>query len=165
MARPLTPPLDEQIARIPPGTYTLRDDDSVSGETLRRVRALLPPSVTIARTEVAIEHAAGEDVVDARDFLLGADEGGLVLALPGGGIGRAPYVLPYVDPAVRASILRSHLFSISIWELNEQTFAATQLKVRDLPAPARATFPFPDDLRLDELCAWHAARLRGIYSM
>jgi hypothetical protein len=85
-----------------------------------------------------------------------------VLALPGGGLGRAPYLLPYVDPSARSSIVRSRIFSIEVWELNARTFAATNLCIRDLPAPARATFPFSDDLRLEEVCAWHAGRLRRI---
>lgn len=163
--RPFSASFGEQIARIPPGTYSLRDDDRVTGDTMKRVVALLPPGVTIDRTTVALEHGDGEDIVDARDFLLGADDGGLVLALPQGGVGRAPYLLPYVDPSARSSIARSHVFSIEVWELNARTFARTNLRIRDLPAPARATFQFPEDMRLEDLCAWHAGRLRRIVEL
>ncbi len=159
VARPGTAPLGEQAALIPPGRYVLRDDDSMTGGTVAAVRGVLPSSVTIAAVDVALTHEAGEDVVDARDFLLGSDDGGLVLQLPGGGIGRAPYVLPYVDPFARASISASRQLSIAVWELNAHVFEPTQLRVRDLPRAARAALPLPDAMKLDEACAWHIERL------
>ncbi|WP_394849807.1 hypothetical protein LZC95_20410 [Pendulispora brunnea] len=159
--RPGAPPLTEQIACIAPGRYALRDDDSVTGSTLKAARALLPSHVIVDDTHLAIRQRANEDVVDARDFLLGADHGGLVIALPGGGIGRAPYALPYVDPAVRASIPASHKLSTEIWELNACTFARTGLRVRDLPAPTRASFAqFGDSLPLERVCTWHSRNLQ-----
>lgn len=42
------------------------------------------------------------DLGDPRDYLLGAS--GLVLQLPGGELGRAPYILPFVSTSARASI-------------------------------------------------------------
>src|SRR5258707_1369773 len=80
-------PLAEQLAAIASGTYTLRDDDRISGGTLDAVRAMLPPRVKIAGVRLAVEHDDDEEVVDSRDFLLGADHGGLVIELPHGGIG------------------------------------------------------------------------------
>ena len=165
IARPGTPPLAEQIAAIAPGAYALRDDDSMTGGTLANVHALLPTSITITKTVLAIAHGDDEDVLDARDFLLGADHGGLVIALPRCAVGRAPYALPYVDPAVRASIPASHAFSLEVWSLNARTFAPTDLRVRDLPAPARATIAvagFADDVTLEAVCTWHIDRLRAI---
>jgi len=162
--RPGWPTLAEQVAQIPAGTYLLRDDDLVTGSTLAAVRALLPTDVVIRGTELALQHAEDEDVVDARDFLLGADDAGLVLALPGGGVARAPYLLPYVDPAERASIAASQAFSIALWELNASTFAATALCVRDLPRAVRPLFQVPDDTALYSLCIWHAERLRSLTS-
>jgi hypothetical protein len=140
----------------------LRDDDCVTGGTIAAVQALLPSGVTVTETTFAVDHAPDEDVLDARDFLLGADNGGLVLALPGGGLGRAPYLLPYVDPAVRASIAASHEFSRDVWALNARTFAETNACVRDLPAAMRASFAFRDDMRLDALCLWHVERLERL---
>lgn len=160
VARPGAAPLAEQVARIPAGQYVLRDDDCISGGTLAAVRSILPSNVGIARVEVAVSHEDDEDVVDARDFLLGSDDGGLVLALPGGGVGRAPYVLPYVDPFARASIRASRDFSLGVWALNARTFGATQLRVGDLPTAARVALPFPNDAKLDEVCAWHIERLQ-----
>lgn len=42
------------------------------------------------------------DLGDPRDYLLGAS--GLVVKLPGGELGRAPYILPFVSTSARASI-------------------------------------------------------------
>jgi nicotinic acid mononucleotide adenylyltransferase len=160
VARPGTAPLAEQAALIPPGHYVLRDDDSITGGTVAAVRGVLPSSVTISAVDVALTHEDDEDVVDARDFLLGSDDGGLVLRLPGGGVGRAPYVLPYVDPFARASISASRELSIAVWALNAHVFEPTRLRVRDLPRATRATLPLPDAMKLDEACAWHIERLR-----
>src|SRR5262249_19164286 len=77
VARPGASPLAEQLAAIPPGDYTLFDDDSMTGSTLDAVRAMLPAHVRIGATRLAIAHDADEDVVDSRDFLLGADDAGL----------------------------------------------------------------------------------------
>ncbi|MEO7729814.1 MAG: hypothetical protein ABIY55_02495, partial [Kofleriaceae bacterium] len=161
-ARPGAPPLAEQLAAIPPGDYTLSDDDSMTGGTLDAVRALLPAEVRIRALQLAVSHDADEDVVDSRDFLLGADAGGLVVELPGGVLGRAPYVLPYVDPAVRCSIPPPHAraFSIAVWQLNERMFTASGHRVRDLPAPARAVFaPLGAERSLADVCRWHIQRL------
>lgn len=169
VARPAHPSLEDQLAAIPSGTYVLREDDRMTGGTLEAVRALLPDRIRISDTRFGLEdaRAAGfdEDVLDSRDFLLGADDGGLVVELAGGRIGRAPYVLPYVDPAARASIppARAHAFSSSIWSLNEDVFVGTKLRVRDLPPASQATFQsLGDDCLLEEVCRWHKARLATV---
>ncbi len=162
VARPGYAPLTEQVRALDTGDYALRDDDRVSGATLDAVRALLPPTVRVRETRLALAQEPGEDVADSRDFLLGSDDGGLVIALPDGGIGRAPYALPYVDPSVRCCVPpeRVHEFSAVVWRLNERAFAGTGLRVGDLPAPARATFAWMGAaLPLEEVCRWHAARV------
>lgn len=162
VARPGAPPLAAQLAAITPGTYTLRDDDHMTGGTLEAVRAMLPPGVVIAGTNVATPHDDDEEVVDSRDFLVGADEGGLVIELPDGTVGRAPYVLPYVDPSARCCVPPRHVraFSRAVWALNGRTFAGRGLRVRDLPAEARATFAgLGDDRSLEDVCRWHIERL------
>lgn len=161
VARPGAPPLVSQVATIPAGDYVLADDDQMTGGTIAAVRVLVPPSVRIASTRLAVEHAADEDVLDARDFLLGTDDGGLVVALPHGAIGRAVYALPFVDPAVRASVRASRAFSRSLWALNASVFAGTALSVRDLPSPARAVLEaaaVSPDTALDDYCREQSAR-------
>ncbi len=166
--RPGAPPLDEQLAAIPRGVYTLRDDDRMTGGTLAAIRAILPTSLSISNTCFAVPHDPDEEISDSRDFLLGADDGGLVIELPDGrgegrsSVGRAPYILPYVDPAVRCCIPpgQARVFSAKVWALNERMFLGTGLCVRDLPGPARATFGWlGESYPLDELCRWHIARM------
>nr|HEX4319141.1 hypothetical protein [Kofleriaceae bacterium] len=167
VARPGSPPLDAQLAAIPPGDYVLRDDDRATGGTFAAARALLPAHARVADVErVAIAHDADEDVVDSRDFLLGSDDGGLVVELPARRLGRAPYVLPYVDPAARCSLPPTAVraISIAVWELAARTLGDRRLSA--LPAPARATLEAMglagDPPRtLGELCRWHATRLAG----
>jgi hypothetical protein len=164
VARPGARSLPEQLATIPAGDYTLFDDDSMTGGTLAAVRALLPAHVRIGAIQLAIAHDADEDVVDSRDFLLGADDAGLVVQLPRGLLGRAPYMLPYVDPAARCSIPPQHVraFSIAVWQLNERMFASTDHRVRDLPAPTRMTFEhLGAECSLTDVCRWHIARLQA----
>ena len=162
VARPGSPPLPEQIAAIPSGEYILRDDDSASGGTLRAALAALPPRLQIRRTELAITSELDEDVADSRDFLLGATDAGLVVQLPNGELGRAPYLLPYVDPAARCNVppALSRAFSRRVWQLNAEIHAATRLCIRDLPLPVRATFVHHDpDRSLAALAEWHAERI------
>ena len=165
VARPGARPLADQLAAIPPGDYVVRDDDRATGGTLAAVRALLPPHARVVGERVAIAHDADEDVVDSRDFLLGADDAGLVVELPRRSLGRAPYVLPYVDPAARCSLppAAARAVSIAAWDLNARALAGR--RVADLAAPARATlaaFGLGDPAReLAELCAWHRDRLAG----
>lgn len=162
VARPGSPPLPEQVAAIPAGRYVLSDDDRASGGTIAAARAILPPGVEVIGTHHAIAAEIDEDVLDGRDFVLGADDGGLVVALPEGRVGRAPYLLPYVDPSVRGAVPfgGARAFSIELWERNAALYANVDLRVRDLPAPARATMRgLGEDRRLEEVCRWHAARL------
>ncbi len=111
MARPGFAPLLEQLEAIPPGEYTLLDDDTVTGETIERVLALLPEKLRIEDVVILFQMASlsseaspSLDVSDSRDFLAGSRDGGLVVSLPSGATARAPYVLPYASPAARASI-------------------------------------------------------------
>ena len=158
VARPGSPPLDAQVARIPDGRYLLRDDDRATGGTLAAAKALLRPAQVIVGTRVAVEHAPDEDVADSRDFLLGANDGGLVLAMADGRLGRAPYALPYVDPAARCSVPPEEArgFSEAVWRLNAEAFAGGELRVRHLPEAARAVADFlGDDTPLVDVCRWH----------
>jgi hypothetical protein len=163
--RPGRPPIADQLERIPSGEYTLCDDDCMTGSTVEAVRAMLPDNLRIVGTRLALPHGDDEEVVDSRDFLLGADDGGLVVELADGVIARAPYILPYVDPAVRASLPASsvHAFSTDVWRLNEQAFRGSGRTVADLPAPARQLFRLLDDQTpLDAVCRWHVDRLEKL---
>lgn len=143
VARPGWPPLTDQVAAIRTGPWILRDDDRWSGGTLDFIRDRLPPSIEITGTVITLDGSlrADADIADSRDFLLGADDGGLVVLLPDGTTGRAPYLLPYVDPSARGSVPARHAlaFSARLWALNAEVFAGSGLEVTDVPAPTAAT--------------------------
>jgi len=168
VARPGMPSITAQIAALPKDRrYVLYEDDRMTGGTLRFLRAALEEhEVAIEGARLAFETEDDEDVIDSRDFLLGTDDGGLVVELPDGSIARAPYVLPWVDPAARASIGSAHAltFSRRVWALNEAIFRSTtnHYRVADLPAPQRALLQasrFTDRDRLADVCRAIADRL------
>lgn len=165
MPRPGAMSFEEQAEMIPEGDYFLCDDDSVTGGTFRAVRAMLPSRCRILGERVAFHRDADEDVLDARDFLLGSKEGGLVVSLGSRGAGRAVYALPYADPSVRSSIpfLRTHEFSASIWRLNADIFSPSGLRIGDLAEPSqRVVEHFGKDTLLTDLCTVHAERLTSL---
>jgi hypothetical protein len=109
---------------------------------------------------------ADVEIADSRDFLVGAADGGLVVALPDGSLGRAPYVLPYVDPSRRCGVPAHDVLALSIdvWRLNVEAFAGSRIAVRDLPPPARRLLEAAghDPLTLvGEVCRHHVATLEA----
>lgn len=162
VARPGSPPLELQVANLPPGPLVVFDDDCFSGGTVRALEELLPGRILGVHTQTTA--LPGEDLCDARDFLPGTDHGGLVVDLPDGTLGRAPYLLPYVDPAVRCCVPPDAAlqFSLEIWRLAGQLFTGTGIRVADLPAPARRLYEcagFAADCLMVEVCEWHGLGL------
>jgi hypothetical protein len=168
--RPGTPTLAAQAAAVAPGMYTLVDDDIASGFTMAQVTAALPEGVKV-RAEVSLlrdvpptqETDDPLDVVDLRDLLLGARDGGLVVELPGG-LARAPYALPYVNPHTRAKVPPSAAmsFSVAVWHLNLDFHNASGLRVAHADPACRELAHragFADDATLADVCAWHLDRL------
>ncbi|MFT5680225.1 MAG: nicotinic acid mononucleotide adenylyltransferase [Myxococcota bacterium] len=163
VARPDALDLAEQCAAIPSGTYTLFDDDICTGSTVRFVQDALPTRVRIAGvSHLATAGPPGEhqEIADGRDFLLGSMAGGLVVALPDGTLGRAPYALPYVDPGARASLPAAHIhtFSRTVWRLNADFFANSGLTVADLPPAAGRLMRcagWSGEDALEAVCLWH----------
>jgi len=160
--RPGHPPVEEQLRTIGPGPWTVRDDDRSTGGTIAFVTRLLD----VAAVEVSLPEGDGE-IADSRDLLLGTDDGGLVVVLPDGTDGRAPYLLPYVDPAARGTVpvTDAVAFSIAGWELNAAAFAGTGLTVADLPAPAAAVLHhagYDPSAALEAVARAHATTLRSL---
>lgn len=141
--RPGSPALENQAECIPPGSYTIFDDDIVTGGTVACARELLLDFDREVVGHISLETSSGgaDEVADCRDFLLGANEAGLVIDLPDGSQGRALYALPFVDPTVRSSIPPKQAldFSIQVWRANVEFFNGTGLSVSDLPAASRRT--------------------------
>ena len=167
-ARPGSAPLDDQLAAIPRGRWTLRDDDRSTGATVRFVTEHLPAGVTLAATTFALDPdaSADGDIADSRDFLLGTDDGGLVVALPGGD--DRPRALPAplrrsrrsaaASPAPTPSRSRSRCGTST-----PRVFAPTDLTVADLPPAAARTMAaagFAPDTPLADVARHHAAVLR-----
>lgn len=123
----LTRSLEEQIKKIPQGTYNLVDDDSVSGYTIEKIKDfLLQYGIKINKTEMLIQDYLTEneyllDVVDARDFLVNkVNNQGLVVKKLNGDNSRVTYLFPEVNLTTRATVEPNHqiLFSRDICKLN-----------------------------------------------
>lgn len=177
VARPGADSLEEQISRIYAGEYILFDDDIFSGSTVRQVQELLPDTVKIRAVCALTIRGKGQsssvlDILDCRDFFVGSKEAGLVMRSGANLSGsdsvlyRAPYCLPYVSPAQRASVpLSSEIaFSIAVWRLNAEFH-----KALDTPVLLLDTNPgflalmrkigFSDGAPLAVVCQWHADML------
>jgi len=137
--RPGFPPITEQIQNVPPGDYTLLDDDIASGQTMRMMMAVFPEGIRISRILSLLEQTRKidsfsvdqidyqdfYDVVDFRDFLLGSRNGGLVVRLPNRQVARVPYMAPYVTLSTRIRLPASQevTFAREMWRANERFFS------------------------------------------
>lgn len=204
VARPGAPDLATQCQALPARDWLLVDDDTCSGFTCAKVEALLAdklleskegeprwafllpatlPTLPTLPTPDAVDGAVGAvgavdvvDVVDARDFLLGARHGGLVVRAPTGALVRVPYALPWVDLASRASVPAPSQMSLSaaIWRLNARWFArwlphaqlqdvagqAAPFFAQQYPSPAQQSAP-PEDLLASDFCLQMERWLQG----
>jgi nicotinic acid mononucleotide adenylyltransferase len=141
MPRPGSLPITEQIQNVPPGEYTLLDDDIASGQTMRMMMAVFPEGIRISRILSLLEQTRKidsfsvdqidyqdfYDVVDFRDFLVGSRNGGLVVRLPNRQIVRVPYMAPYVtlNTRIRLPASQEIPFALEMWRANERFFAST----------------------------------------
>ena len=175
-ASPGSSPLSQQLKGLSAGQYTLVDDDICSGQTINALRARLEPGVHVARLEAlsqwsfadlfgAREPYAFHDIVDARDFVLGARSGGLVVTLPDGALVRVPYLSPYVNLVSRAKLPPSAVpaCSFALWKLNLRFFEtfAPDMRVDDADEPCQKLLMylgFKGNTRLSAVCTWHLAR-------
>ena len=120
----MSSPLIRQVLTIAPGDYTLVDDDSITGLTMDEVEQAMKAvgaRVTARRTLIA-QVLGGRplyDIIDARDFLVSAPKGGLVVTHIDQAM-RAPYLFPFINVVSRARILpaRQHIFSRQVYALN-----------------------------------------------
>lgn len=170
LARTGLPSLAEQIKIIKKGSYTLVDDDSVSGSTLKSVKELLPQDIKIEDVFLlsSILKEKFFDVVDLRDFFVGANNSGLVVQLQNKTTVRAPYMLPFVNLATRASVNPDNQFdfSINLWKLNLSFYQSldTEIKVQDLNnsiSLLMKNIGFNDNSTMTEICKWHLTKLES----
>ena len=131
--RPGSEPLEEQISIIPKGDYCLVDDDKASGTTIALAKQILA-HCNIKEEKFLIDTQNSLDIVDGRDFLFGATDGGLVIE-ERGVIFRSPYIFPFVNLSTRASIPEKDCltFSKKILSLNLKLFKKYRnIKISDL---------------------------------
>jgi nicotinic acid mononucleotide adenylyltransferase len=172
--RPGAPSPAESFSALPAGQYMLVDDDIATGFSMKAVEKELPAGVSITgrvslldewlRERFPERRSAPWDILDARDFLLGAHGGGLVVEGFDGGHYRAPWVPPYVSLLNRARVPPDQelALALNIFRLNQAFFADSGLMIRDAdPAFARLMEKagFDGRMTLEALCAWHISRL------
>ncbi len=119
--------------------WVVLDDDIATGSTMRYVAEVLQSighRVTDTRTLLESDESIW-DMVDARDFLIGAQHGGLVVELERVRV-RVPYMYPYVQLGTRAKIPWEHVVacSLELWAANHVwwSIACPDYRVSDLYA-------------------------------
>lgn len=161
--------IEEQISKIKDGRYILVDDDSATGKTIREVMSNLPERIHIERIELLASVLKEKifDIVDLRDFIIGVQNGGLVVRLPNNEIARAPYMLPYVCLKTRASVMASKEMdmSIKLWEMNKKFYQeignTITLEQTDIGFKKLMNYiGFDDNTLLVDICDWHIKKLK-----
>jgi nicotinic acid mononucleotide adenylyltransferase len=160
-----TAPLEEQVLRIPEGVYDLVDDDIATGTTMHTVATLLNQhNIQVGEFRCLLESYGDDiyDVLDMRDFVLGARNGGLTVKTINGETTRAMYAAPYVNLVTRAKMnpVKAINFSLEVWKMNHSIYRGSGLTVGDISDCQDYTlFGFNKDTLVEELCAQHIALL------
>lgn len=102
------------------------DDDVCSGYTLNSVVKELNITNYKVYTLLDTQNINMYDVIDIRDFIVGAEYGGLMTEY-----GRLPYIYPFVNLETRATIKNQKDFSKEILNLNIEIF--NQYEIKDNP--------------------------------
>ena len=128
---PFNNSIDMQINSLPKESFTLVDDDSISGKTIKLLKEKIEIKDVYLLSNIIKEDIF--DAVDLRDFIFGVNESGLVVDFFGQNI-RIPYVYPYVNLYTRANIKDTKGFSKEIIELNISMYESffPDLRVNDL---------------------------------
>lgn len=161
--------IEHQIEKIKDGNYILVDDDSATGETIRDIVSNLPERINIEQIYLlaSVLNEKIFDIVDLRDFIIGVQNGGLVVRLPNEEIARSPYMLPYVCLKTRAtiSVAKEMEFSIKLWEMNKEFYE--QIDGNIILAQTDNGFRklmnyigFDDNTLLTDICDWHIRKLK-----
>ncbi len=161
--------IQNQVRNIKDGNYILVDDDSATGKTIREVMSLLPGRINIEKIYLlaSIFNEKIFDIVDLRDFIIGANNGGLVVRLPNKDVARAPYILPYVSLKSRATIpaTKEMEISIKLWRINKEFYQKIggKIKLSQTDYGFRKLMNyigFDDNTLLTDICDWHIKKLK-----
>ena len=129
---------------LEPGHYIYVDDDIASGSTYRYVREKLSLQrvqivgcINLAQAYCDYQGAQVNiyDILDPRDFLIGAHTGGLVCQWREGQV-RVPYLSPWVNLETRARVAKNKCqdFTRAVIEANLQFFTANDIHWSDIDA-------------------------------
>jgi hypothetical protein len=152
----------------------LVEDDIATGRTIQFVSEKLKDvgckvsdkiKVDIDLREIKTEQNESVDLLDFRDLIVGIGSG-LVVLLPSGEMGRAPYLLPYVNSGSRIGFNNdfSKEFSKLIWKENYKLFKNIEIngnkifKVSDCKSPAVKLLEyisFNNNSSLSDICKYH----------
>lgn len=125
--------LEKQLELIKKGDYTLVDDDIASGFTVKTITKALKEKGIEIKEIIALNPVKEKDmydIVDLRDFIIGAKNGGLQIKNDGS-ILKIPYISPYVDLLSRAKILFPKEFSIELLKLNLFLYKNSLEKIKE----------------------------------
>ncbi len=167
--RPFSLSLEKQLNQIEKGKYILVDDDSVSGQTVRKIKDLLKKHGITIEKEFFLSSVVEDkfyDVVDMRDFIVGAKEAGLIVRLNKELNCRMPYVFPYVNLNRRANIAceKEREFSLKIWKLNYKFYSdiCPELKLKEVDQSFRIAMQiigYNDEDKITQICLDHIKML------
>ncbi len=161
VSRPGTNEIDLQLQFIPVGDYELLDTDQFSGKTIEFIiRLLQKQNIKPVKVRTLLERNNNE-ILDARDFFLDAADAGLVMQLPNGEITRAPYLFPYVNPAIRCSVEDALQFSIDLWKMNVDYFKNRDDTLSQLTSNKALYLylGFSESALLADIADWHYQKL------
>jgi nicotinic acid mononucleotide adenylyltransferase len=141
------------------------DDDIHSGKTMKFAEGLLSLEHCNVIEKLSLRKTGSmfTEVLDARDFLVGEKNSGLVVKFPKNTLVRVPYVYPYVSPEIRCSITNPVQFSAEIWKINADYFSkkGTLLKNISYPQPFLLAGFSPEET-MENVCQWHFRMLSNL---
>jgi nicotinic acid mononucleotide adenylyltransferase len=143
----------------------LFDDDIHTGGTMKFVEEQLKEFYieTEGRFSLVTSNPNHAEILDARDFILGSEDGGLVTKIKGELV-RVPYIYPFVCPKTRASINEPYEFSQYIWLLNYNYYKDTYRKLKDFPHLSYFKYlGFDDESYMEDVCMYYHRFLFDIY--
>lgn len=98
----------------------LYDDDICGGSTMNFAKKYLESVGVTVTGYFTFNYSKENEVLDLRDFLFDAKDGGLLIMQPDGKLARKPYILPWCNVYERCSILDGKGFSDAIHRINKE---------------------------------------------
>jgi len=121
--------IKKQLKKIPKDKkLIIFDDDTFSGGTFKFANKLLIKHNIIGEIALIKSDIINNEILDLRDFSFGKNSG-LSIETPTGQKFRVPYIYPFVDPYIRASIITPVDFSKKMWLMNYYFFCENNCTV------------------------------------